>query len=171
MLGDFCKLYKACSICGRLKHFTKFASNGRGKSRRKSYCHECKYFKRNGSKDIFNVQILEKSSIAVAVKTKSKKRVFYSVLYEDAIRMVIDRTAGIVNSSLIHQFDIRGIVLDRDGFICEYCGGIGNTIDHIIPKSKGGLTSYTNCVCSCKRCNSKKGSLSLREFLNTENKY
>jgi hypothetical protein len=106
----------------------------------------------------------------VAVKIKSKKRVFYRVSYENAIRMVIDRTAGIVNSTLIHEFNIRGIILERDGFICKYCGGIGNTIDHIIPKSKGGVTTFTNCVCACERCNRKKGSLSLREFMNTENK-
>ncbi|PAW27571.1 hypothetical protein BKC07_19150 [Peribacillus simplex] len=164
MLGAFCKLYKTCSICGRLKRFTKFASNGRNKSKRKTHCHECKYFKRKGSKDIFNVQILEKSSIQVAVKIKSKARVFYSVPYEDAIRMVIDRTAGIVNSSLIHQFDIREIVLERDGYICKYCGGAGRTIDHVIPRSRGGKTTLSNCVCACKECNSNKRNLSLEEF-------
>ncbi|MFJ7306706.1 HNH endonuclease [Peribacillus frigoritolerans] len=164
MIGSFCKMYKTCSICGRVKYFTKFASNGRGKSRRKSHCHECKYFKRKGSKDIFNVQILEKSSIAVAVKIKSKKRVFYSVPYEDAARMVTDRTAGIVNSSLIHQFNIREILLERDGYICKYCGGAGNTIDHVIPRCRGGRTTLSNCVCACKVCNKEKGSLSVSEF-------
>ncbi|MFJ7931524.1 HNH endonuclease [Peribacillus sp. NPDC096448] len=84
--------------------------------------------------------------------------------------MVTDRTAGIVNSSLIYQFDIRGIVLEISGNICKYCGSAGNTIDHVIPKSKGEITTLTNCVCACERCNSKKGSLSLREFLNTKNK-
>jgi len=50
-------------------------------------------------------------------------------------------------------------ILVRDGFKCAYCG-IGKerlTIDHIIPKSRGGKTTFENCVSSCKSCNNKKG--------------
>ncbi|MDM8524647.1 HNH endonuclease [Desulfococcaceae bacterium HSG8] len=50
-------------------------------------------------------------------------------------------------------------VLIRDGFRCAYCGA-GNeklTIDHIIPRSKGGKTNFENCVSCCKDCNNKKG--------------
>ncbi|QHC05849.1 hypothetical protein GRQ40_12650 [Anoxybacillus sp. PDR2] len=39
------------------------------------------------------------------------------------------------------------------------------TIDHIIPKSKGGISSFKNCICACKRCNTKKGDLSSEEYL------
>ncbi|MBW1726603.1 MAG: HNH endonuclease [Deltaproteobacteria bacterium] len=51
-------------------------------------------------------------------------------------------------------------VLIRDGFKCAYCGGEKRklTIDHIIPKSRGGKTDFDNCVSSCKSCNNKKGS-------------
>ncbi len=49
----------------------------------------------------------------------------------------------------------------RDGFRCQYCGkklSYKNlTIDHVIPKSKGGKTEWTNVVTSCMPCNSKKG--------------
>lgn len=50
-------------------------------------------------------------------------------------------------------------VLIRDGFKCAYCGNNSRklTIDHIIPKSRGGKTSFENCVSSCKLCNNKKG--------------
>jgi 5-methylcytosine-specific restriction endonuclease McrA len=50
-------------------------------------------------------------------------------------------------------------VLVRDGFKCAYCGNEkrGLTIDHVIPKSRGGKTNFENCVCSCKPCNNKKG--------------
>lgn len=50
-------------------------------------------------------------------------------------------------------------ILIRDGFKCAYCGSDGRklTIDHIIPKSKGGKTSFENCVSSCNLCNNKKG--------------
>ncbi|MBS4213234.1 HNH endonuclease [Neobacillus rhizophilus] len=153
-----------------MKGHTRFASNGRDKSRRKSYCHECKYFNRNGSKDIFNTEKLaEKSSIKVRVKTKSRIQ-FYRISYEEAVEMVKDGVGGIVNSSLIQQLNIKEIVLIRDGYVCRYCRGTGNTIDHIIPKSKGGETTLSNCVCACKKCNLKKGNLSLEEFMVTISK-
>ncbi|WP_197284280.1 HNH endonuclease signature motif containing protein [Bacillus sp. CHD6a] len=73
--------------------------------------------------------------------------------------------AGIVNSSLILQFNIKEVVLVRDKYVCGYCGERGNTVDHIIPKSKGGETSLNNCVCACMRCNNEKADLKLEEFL------
>ncbi len=50
-------------------------------------------------------------------------------------------------------------VMIRDDFICQYCGTHKNklTIDHIIPVSKSGKSSFENCVAACKDCNSKKG--------------
>jgi 5-methylcytosine-specific restriction endonuclease McrA len=50
-------------------------------------------------------------------------------------------------------------VLVRDGFKCAYCGNNSHklTIDHIIPKSRNGKTSFENCVASCKPCNNTKG--------------
>ena len=50
-------------------------------------------------------------------------------------------------------------IMVRDGNQCVYCGAIKNlTIDHIIPKSKGGKNTYENCVTACYTCNNKKGS-------------
>ena len=56
-------------------------------------------------------------------------------------------------------------VLVRDGFKCAYCGAERQrlTIDHIIPKSKGGKADFENCVSSCKPCNNKKGNRTPRE--------
>ena len=50
-------------------------------------------------------------------------------------------------------------VMVRDGFKCAYCGikDVRLTIDHILPKAKGGKSSFENCVASCKPCNSRKG--------------
>ncbi len=48
----------------------------------------------------------------------------------------------------------------RDQFICQYCGKKVKkkpTIDHIIPKSRGGTFSWENVVTACIRCNQKKG--------------
>jgi 5-methylcytosine-specific restriction endonuclease McrA len=52
-------------------------------------------------------------------------------------------------------------IRDRDGGRCQYTGkklarDEGN-IDHIVPRSRGGGTSWSNCVLSCKRVNNRKG--------------
>jgi hypothetical protein len=50
-------------------------------------------------------------------------------------------------------------VLARDGSQCAYCGNRASTVDHIIPRSRGGHpTSYLNTVACCGRCNNRKGS-------------
>jgi len=51
----------------------------------------------------------------------------------------------------------------RDKLTCQYCGKLlknpkERTIDHIIPKSRGGKTVWTNVVLCCKKCNLKKGN-------------
>ncbi len=51
----------------------------------------------------------------------------------------------------------------RDQFCCQYCGAKGElTFDHIVPRARGGLTSWENVVAACARCNLQKGSRSLR---------
>ena len=49
---------------------------------------------------------------------------------------------------------------------CEYCGNEGSTIDHIIPKTKGGKDTPENTVCSCLSCNMRKTNRPLEAFLN-----
>jgi len=47
----------------------------------------------------------------------------------------------------------------RDRFTCMYCGASGKIkldIDHVIPVSKGGKSTFENCVTSCQPCNHKK---------------
>ena len=50
----------------------------------------------------------------------------------------------------------------RDGFRCQYCGERKNpvelTLDHILPRSRGGDNSAVNVVTACVRCNQRKGS-------------
>ncbi len=58
----------------------------------------------------------------------------------------------------------RENVFKRDGFKCQYCGTEKElTLDHLIPKAKGGKTSWNNLVTACKSCNSKKGYSSPEE--------
>ncbi len=54
----------------------------------------------------------------------------------------------------------RKNILTRDGNCCQYCGTTKGpmTVDHIIPKTMGGKETWENLVCSCARCNNKKGN-------------
>ncbi len=49
-------------------------------------------------------------------------------------------------------------VLRRDGHRCAYCRGPATTVDHVLPRSRGGPDSWTNLVASCVRCNNRKGN-------------
>lgn len=52
----------------------------------------------------------------------------------------------------------RREVLRRDHYSCQYCGSTKNlTLDHVLPRSKGGKHSWDNVVIACERCNSRKG--------------
>jgi 5-methylcytosine-specific restriction endonuclease McrA len=58
----------------------------------------------------------------------------------------------------------RRAVFARDGWACQYCGTRGNlTVDHVVPRSKGGPSSWENIVASCAPCNRRKGDTLLRQ--------
>ncbi len=62
---------------------------------------------------------------------------------------------------LVTMSPTRHAVLVRDNFTCQYCGiapGRANlTLDHIVPRSRGGQTTWDNVVAACKPCNIRKG--------------
>ncbi|WP_225027356.1 HNH endonuclease [Xinfangfangia pollutisoli] len=52
----------------------------------------------------------------------------------------------------------------RDEFCCQYCGAKGDlTFDHVIPRSRGGITSWENVVAACSPCNLHKANKTLRQ--------
>ena len=66
----------------------------------------------------------------------------------------------------VHRRKItRKAVLARDSYTCQYCGreGSGLTVDHVIPRSRGGQTGWENIVAACAPCNRKKGNRMPRE--------
>ena len=48
---------------------------------------------------------------------------------------------------------------------CYYCGDAAESVDHLIPRSKGGSSAISNLVPACNRCNQMKGNLSYDEFI------
>ena len=62
----------------------------------------------------------------------------------------------------------RESIKARDGHKCVYCGSTENlTIDHVTPKSKGGIDHADNCVTACRPCNQAKGSMHVDVFTQT----
>jgi len=64
--------------------------------------------------------------------------------------------------------NLRRRVIERDGFYCVYCDDDLRDaeihMDHVIPESRGGETSYSNLQVTCRKCNLAKGTLSEDDF-------
>jgi 5-methylcytosine-specific restriction endonuclease McrA len=58
----------------------------------------------------------------------------------------------------------RRAVFARDGWVCQYCGAPAENLDHVVPKSRGGLHVWENVVAACRRCNSRKENRHLDEI-------
>jgi 5-methylcytosine-specific restriction endonuclease McrA len=99
------------------------------------------------------LSILEKVSCLTYYETLIVRTVTREFMYPAVIRL-----------NEYKNIPYRGVMLNRanifrrDGHQCKYCGSVKNlTIDHIIPKSKGGKTNWTNLITACNRCNVYKG--------------
>ncbi len=61
----------------------------------------------------------------------------------------------------------RRNIWKRDNYACQYCGKRPPTdevsLDHIMPKSRGGISSFKNCVLACMKCNKRKNNRTPKE--------
>ena len=64
----------------------------------------------------------------------------------------------------LYQTTLRKAVIAKHNGQCVYCGEKGEEVEHIVCKSNGGTDSFKNLTYSCRSCNEKKGSLSLKAF-------
>jgi hypothetical protein len=88
---------------------------------------------------------------------------------ETAVTLVREFAAVVVNRRTIRRLysnkAFREYILKRDNYTCYFCGKYGDTIDHIVPRAKGGHTTPVNCVTACRECNQNKAALDLEEFM------
>ena len=59
-------------------------------------------------------------------------------------------------------FSLSG-VLNRDDHRCQYCGSRAESVDHVVPQSRGGQHTWENVVAACRRCNTAKRDRPLEE--------
>ena len=84
--------------------------------------------------------------------------------------MISKRVIRLVNYVVIpfrkmnDMYPTRNLIYKRDKNKCQYCGSTKSlTIDHVIPKSRGGDDSWENLVVACSPCNVKKGDKLLEQ--------
>jgi 5-methylcytosine-specific restriction endonuclease McrA len=74
-------------------------------------------------------------------------------------RVIKVRNAWVKRRKTSVPFSRRNVYV-RDGGECQYCGHELSlsemTLDHVVPRTQGGISSWTNLVCSCVRCNKRK---------------
>lgn len=89
-----------------------------------------------------------------------------------SIELVIPQVIQITNDKRIPQRNnvkfSRKNVMQRDNLTCQYCGHKFSkkelTLDHILPRSRGGKSHWSNIVTCCKNCNETKGNKSIIEL-------
>ncbi|MFF2909402.1 HNH endonuclease [Paenibacillus sp. NPDC057934] len=88
---------------------------------------------------------------------------------ELAVTLVKEHAAVVVNRRTIRRLysnkAFRLFILNRDRYTCYFCGLYGDTIDHLLPRAKGGHTTPDNCVCACNLCNQTKADKDVEEFM------
>jgi 5-methylcytosine-specific restriction endonuclease McrA len=67
----------------------------------------------------------------------------------------------------LYQYHVKEWLLENHGRKCAYCGAVNVPliVEHVVPKAKGGTNRLSNLTVSCRKCNGKKGTKDLREFL------
>ena len=90
--------------------------------------------------------VVHSASRSVAVPSVIRLRTFVRVPYRARVPMT------------------RAALMHRDRFCCAYCGAKADTVDHVVPRSRGGDHSWENCVACCSTCNHRKGDRLLSEL-------
>jgi 5-methylcytosine-specific restriction endonuclease McrA len=105
-------------------------------------------------------------------KTDKGRRWLQETDLETAVVLVREHAAVVVNRHTIRRLysnkSFRTYILNRDRYTCYFCGEYGDTIDHLLPRAKGGHTTPMNCVVACHECNQSKADRDLHEFIEFE---
>lgn len=90
--------------------------------------------------------VLRSPSVSIAAPSVIRLRTYVKVPYRKSLPLT------------------KRNVLARDSHRCSYCTSKGDTVDHVIPRSRGGLNVWTNVVAACRRCNNRKDDRLLSEI-------
>ena len=92
------------------------------------------------------------------------------LLLKEKAQLLSARVIRLVNyiripfSKIMSQKPTRSMIYERDEHTCQYCGSKKHlSIDHVIPRCRGGEDTWENLVVACSSCNVKKGSTPLEQ--------
>ncbi|WP_170211248.1 HNH endonuclease [Robertmurraya siralis] len=184
--GKCCELYKECEVCERRLYGSNFQE---GVS---PYCHSCTIImntdfnyhknmtfdemKKNMKKlrdTHLGIELLENSDLKLIKKINWSSSIYRYVSKRKALSLVLENKANVISKSEIYDMSkahrrnktIRNRFYSSSKRICHYCGEIANTVDHIIPLSKGGMDIFENMICCCDICNLAKADMSYEKFI------
>jgi 5-methylcytosine-specific restriction endonuclease McrA len=110
-----------------------------------------------------NTTVLVLNSSYEPIHLTNWKRAIILLLKQKA-QILSDRVIRLLSyvkiplSKILSHSPSRSLIYQRDGHKCQYCGSTRDlTIDHVMPKSKGGGNTWDNLVAACHTCNTKKG--------------
>ncbi len=99
-----------------------------------------------------------------AISVESSERIFHFASGEMILPSVI-RLVKFVRIPYRHSVPLsRRALFARDGGRCVYCSAPAASIDHVIPRSRGGSHAWENVVSACHRCNHLKADKTLKEI-------
>jgi len=119
--------------------------------------------------DVSMLRVNRQGVVGMRGKTDKGRRWYQETDLETAVTLVKEHAAVVVNRHTIRRIysnkAFRRFILDRDRHTCYFCGEPGDTIDHLLPRAKGGHTTPVNCVCACNLCNQSKADQDLHVFI------
>ena len=111
-----------------------------------------------------NTTILVLNSSYEPINITNWKRAVVLLLKEKA-QVLSNRVIRLLNyvklpmSRIISCKPSRAMIYKRDNNTCQYCGATTRlTVDHVIPRCRGGQDTWENLVVACSTCNTKKGN-------------
>lgn len=116
-----------------------------------------------------NTSVLVLNSSYEPLNITSWKRAIVLLLKEKA-QVLSNRVIRLLNyvkvplSKIISHKPSRAMIYKRDNHTCQYCGSTKRlTIDHVLPRCRGGQDTWENLVVACSTCNTKKGDKFLEQ--------
>jgi len=101
------------------------------------------------------MKLMEKGKVTVVKYTDMVIKTVKKVIKIPAVLKLLKIIRTIYRTHV--PFSKKNVMI-RDEFECQYCGTKSElTIDHVVPRSRGGKSSFENCVTACRKCNGKKG--------------
>jgi 5-methylcytosine-specific restriction endonuclease McrA len=126
--------------------------------------------------EVYNAdyRVLSRISWQAVIRLILRSAVYVIDVHSPAVHVrgpsrVIELPASVALREYVHiphraaNLVSRDRVLRRDRRMCGYCGGCADTVDHVLPRCRGGGDTWFNLVAACQSCNGAKGARTPRE--------